>query len=147
MGKLGRSFPFLPRLYMGLDRRLLLVAGLFLPLSGCMSIHRVTFSTDGAPGDGELETLRGVTVENDGLTLKVASAGCTTKADFVFFVERDGHGSTVAFARKKLDACKGVPFLVDFRFSYQELGLSKDTNIRVLNPVASRRAALTKPSA
>lgn len=120
---------------MGLDRRRLLIAGLLLALGGCaVSVRRVTLVTSDE-GASALETLRGATTGADGLTLKVASTGCTTKADFVFYVGREGRDQTIAFARKRLDVCRAAPSVVELAFSYEELGLAEEGTVRLLNPV------------
>ncbi len=121
---------------MSLDRRRLLTGGLLLALGGCAtSGGGVTLVRGSGPETGELEPLRGAAAGREGLTLKVASTGCTTKADFVFYVGRDGRGQTVAFARKRLDVCKAAPSVVEVAFSYAELGLAGRGAVRVLNPM------------
>jgi hypothetical protein len=121
---------------MTLDRRLLLTAGLFLALGGCAGRigSGITLVTRPGPESGELETLHGVVADSSGLVLKVASTGCTTKADFNFYVGQD-RDRTVAFARKRLDVCKAAPSVVAVRFSYEELGLAGAGTLRLLNPV------------
>jgi hypothetical protein len=121
---------------MTFDRRVLLTAGLFLALGGCAGRigSGITLVTRPGPESGELETLRGAVADSSGLILKVASTGCTTKADFAFYVGQ-GQERTVAFARKRLDVCKASPSVVAVRFSYEELGLAGARTVRLLNPV------------
>jgi hypothetical protein len=120
---------------MTLDRRRLLVAGLFLALGGCVGRGGVTLVVRPGQEAGELETLRGAVAGPGGLALKVDSTGCTTKADFVFYVGHDGRGATVSFARKRLDVCRAAPSVEEVTFSYDELGLADAGTVRLLNPV------------
>jgi hypothetical protein len=124
---------------MGLDRRGLLATGLLLALGGCATMGGVRLIT-GAAGSGELESLDAATADAGGLTLRVASHGCTTKADFAFYVDRGGPEPAIAFARKRLDVCRAAPEVVELSFGYEELGLSGGGAVRLLNPViASKR--------
>ena len=76
-----------------------------------------------------------MTAARDTLTVRVASNGCTAKADFAFFVERKGGATTVAFARRKVDTCRTIRAgHADLEFSLSELGLAPDTPVFVLNP-------------
>jgi hypothetical protein len=124
---------------MALDRRRLLAAGLFLALGGCAGRGGVTLVAGGRNGPAELEALSAVEVDATGLTLRVASTGCTTREDFTFYVDRSGPQPAVAFARKRLDLCRREPTTAAVRFSYQELGLPGRGRLAVLNPVAAPR--------
>ena len=120
---------------MALDRRGLLATGLLLALGGCATSRGVTL-VEGATGEtAELEALKAITAGPDGLTLRVASSGCTRKEDFAFYVDRAAKPPTVAFARKRVDICKAAPNLVEVGFSYDELGLAGAGTVRLLNPV------------
>jgi len=122
---------------MNLDRRRLLTGGLLLVLGGCAtSGGGVTLVAGKGQDAGELEALNAVEADASGLTLSVASTGCTTRDDFTFYVDRSGAQPAVAFARKRLDLCRRAPTTVDVRFSYQELGLPGQGRLAVLNPVA-----------
>ena len=120
---------------MTLDRRGLLATGLLLALGGCATRGGARLIA-GATGPGELESLEAASAGVDGLTLRVASHGCTTKADFAFYIDRSGREPAIAFARKRLDVCRAAPEVVELRFSYEELGLSGGGTVRLLNPVA-----------
>ena len=124
---------------MSLDRRRLLAAGLFLALGGCVGRGGVTLVNGGRNAPGELETLRGLQVDASGLTLTVASTGCTRREDFTFYVDRSAAQPTVAFARKRLDLCRRTPTTAVLRFSYQELGVPGRGRLAVLNPVGGSR--------
>lgn len=117
------------------DRRRLLAVGLLLALGGCAGRGGVTLVVRPGREVGELEALRGAVAGPTGLLLKVASTGCTTKADFAFYVGHDGRGETIAFARKRLDVCHAAPSVVEVGFSYDELGIAGAGKVRLLNPV------------
>jgi hypothetical protein len=122
---------------MGLDRRGLLTAGLVLVLGGCATRGGgMILRTSPGREAGELEALRGATAGPAGISLRVASRGCTTKDDFSFYVGREGGELTLAFARKRLDVCKAAPSVAEVSFSYEELGLSATREVRLLNAVA-----------
>ena len=118
------------------DRRRLLAAGLLLVVSGCAGRGGVTLVMRPGAEAGELETLRSARAGPSGLALKVLSHGCTTKADFTFYVGQEGRDRTIAFARKRLDVCKAAPNVEEIIFSYEELGLGKAGVVRLLNPVS-----------
>jgi hypothetical protein len=122
---------------MGPDRRRLLAAGLSLALGGCAGRAGVILVGGGRDAPAELETLSGLQADASGLTLTVASAGCTSRNDFTFYVDRSAAPPTVAFARKRLDSCRRPPTTAAVRFSYQELGLSGRGRLAVLNPVGA----------
>ena len=122
---------------MTFDRRRLLAAGLLLVLGGCVGRGGVTLVTGGRNISAELETLGAVEADATGLTLRVASTGCTVREDFTFYVDQSGPQPAVAFARKRLDLCKRAQTTADVRFSYQELGLPGRGRLAVLNPVGA----------
>uniref|UniRef100_B0T655 Lipoprotein n=1 Tax=Caulobacter sp. (strain K31) TaxID=366602 RepID=B0T655_CAUSK len=123
---------------MTVDRRRLLATGLLLALGGCMARGGVTLVAGSSGEMAELETLNAATAGPEGLTLRVASNGCTRKEDFVFYVDHAVKPPTVAFARKRLDACHAAAGEVALSFSYQELGVAGQGRLAVLNPVGAR---------
>jgi hypothetical protein len=114
-----------------------LFAGLgALTLCGCVS-RPAPLPVAVSPGAGpaELEPVYAVSASRQGLSVRVASNGCTSKADFAFFVERRGGATTVAFARGRLDSCRTIRAgHADLEFSLAELGIAADTPVFVLNP-------------
>ncbi len=124
---------------MALHRRRLLAAGLLLALGGCAGRGGVTLVAGAGQDSGELEPLGAVEADATGLTLRVASTGCTTREDFTFYVDRSGAQPSVAFARKRLDLCRRAPTTTALRFSYQELGVPGQGRLAVLNPVSAPR--------
>ncbi len=120
---------------MTLDRRGMLAAGLFLALGGCATRSGVTLVAGERNAPAELETLGGVEADATGLTLRVASTGCTSRDDFTFYVDRSGAQPAVAFARRRLDLCRRARTTTAVRFSYQDLGVPGHGRLAVLNPV------------
>jgi hypothetical protein len=118
-------------------RRLVLTAALVL-LSGCATAPAPSPPPVLAPTTplGELEPLYGVEAGRNGLSIRVASNGCTTKADFAHFVERRNGAVSLAFGRKRLDPCKSFAMgQVSLVFTYEELGLEPGAPIFLLNPL------------
>lgn len=117
-----------------MTRRHALLAALFL-VSACAT--KAVYSSPDA-GMVELEPLLGAEVRADALMIRVASNGCTSKGDFVFFVERQGDKAAVAFGRKRIDVCKAAPQPLEIAFSYEELGLKPSQAVAIVNPLAAR---------
>ena len=124
---------------MTLDRRGLLATGLLLVLCGCATSRGVTLVMGATGETAELETLNAVTAGPEGLTLRVASSGCTRKEDFTFYLDRAASPPTVAFARKRVDSCHGAAGEAVLAFSYAELGVGGQGRLAVLNPVSPGR--------
>lgn len=113
-----------------MDRRGFVLA--FLALGGCATL--------GAPAQpkaplAELEPLLAARVGADGLTIRVASGGCTARDGFSFYVERRAGTAAVAFARKQVDVCR-TPGAAEMVFTWSDLGLPPGTRVSFLNPIA-----------
>ena len=116
-----------------MHRRLFLLAA--VSLAGCASAPRSV--APGAPL-AELEPLYAAVAGRDGLTIQVASNGCTAKADFAFYLERRGEAVTLAFGRKRLDTCKSFAMgKTELAFPWTELGVPPRTPLFLLNPVTA----------
>jgi hypothetical protein len=115
---------------MPLTRRSLLSSGAGLVLASCAT----TPSLNSGESWPELEPV-GISAGRDGLTLRVASAGCAAKADFVFRLDRTDGKTVIAFARRRLETCRfGEAGTVDLAFNYDELGLKRGERFVVANP-------------
>lgn len=116
------------------SRRGFVLAGAALGLAGCATAPALTTA---APDETfpELEPLLAARAEADGLIIRVTSKGCAAKADFVFRVDRKGGHAVVAFARRRLETCKGRAGAAELRFTYDELNLTAADHIVVPNPV------------
>lgn len=115
-----------------MNRRILLIAGALM-LAGCAT-------TRVAPPEGAgfelLEPLYAAVAGREALTIRVASNGCTAKADFAVFVETTPAGPRVAFGRKKLDPCKSFAMgSTELSFTWTELGLDSRATVFVANPL------------
>ena len=116
-----------------MNRRHLLILGALL-VSGCATT--AVYSSPDA-GMVELEPLIATSVAEGSLTIRVMSNGCTTKADFAWFVERKANRFAVAFGRRKIDACKVLARPVDLTFGFAELELPKGAAVAVVNPLSN----------
>lgn len=125
-------------------RRFVLTAAALVLLAGCATSTTTTTSptrpkTVIAPATtplGELEPLYGAEAGRGGLIIRVASNGCTTKADFAHFVERRDGAVTLAFGRKQLDQCKSFAMgQASLVFTFEELGLAPGAPVFLLNPL------------
>ena len=115
-----------------MDRRLFLTA--LLALGGCASLPAPKPLP--SPPYAELEPVFGASAGREGLTLRVASNGCTAKPDFTFYVERRGQAVQIAFARRRIDTCKSfAQGKTELTFSWAELGLDAAAPVFLLNPL------------
>jgi len=119
-----------------MTRRAWLIVGL-MALAACASLPPRALAPPGV-GFELLEPLLGVRAGPEGLTITVRSSGCTAKADFAFYLDRHDEFPTLAFGRKRVDACKGPAAPMELTFSYAELGLAPDARVFVVNPLAAR---------
>ena len=118
-----------------IPRRSLLFSA--LALAGCASLP-----TEGVfPAAGpfpELEPVRLLRRDGDGVVIEIASRGCLTRPDLVFHVERKGGVATLAFARRRLQFCAGpAPDWVEVAFTRSELGLAEGEPVFLLNPLVA----------
>lgn len=117
-----------------MNRRLFLLA--VLALCGCAGGVRVV-APAGVPLV-ELEPLYRAEAGREVLMISVASNGCTTKADFVFHVEREGDTVTLAFARKRIDRCQSFARgRAELAFTWDELGVPARAPVFLLNPLTA----------
>jgi len=89
----------------------------------------------------ELEAIRSAVIGRRGLTIRLASHGCTRKADIAWFVERKAGVTTLAFGRKRIEMCpRGRAGETTLDFSFKELGVDPDEPVVVLNPLLAAKA-------
>ena len=89
----------------------------------------------------ELEAIRASVIGRRGLTIRLASHGCTRKADIAWFIERKAGVTTLAFGRKRIEMCgRGRPGEISLDFSFKELGVDPDEPVVVLNPLLAAKA-------
>ncbi|HVI34072.1 hypothetical protein [Phenylobacterium sp.] len=117
-----------------MNRRVFVLAA--LALGGCATAPRTVVGAGGA-ALAELETLQGARAGREALTIRVASRGCTGKADFAFHVERKGGAVTLAFGRRRLDPCRSLAGgTTELSFTWAELGVPPGARVVLLNPLA-----------
>jgi len=122
-----------------MNRRLLLLAA--LALGGCATLPRRPPVAARAGPLAELEPLYSAQAGEDALVIAVVSHGCTTKADFTFYVERRGGTAALAFARRHVEGCRApLAGAVELAFTWAELGLDPRTPVFLLNPLLGRLA-------
>ena len=119
-----------------MKRRFFVLAA--LALGGCATVAAPPVVALAARAFGELEPLYGAQTGREALTIRVGSNGCTTKADFTFYVERRGEAVTLAFARRRIDPCKSfAQGKTELVFTWEELGLTARAPVLLLNPMTA----------
>jgi hypothetical protein len=119
-----------------MNRRLFILAA--MALGGCATAPVPPTVVSAPKAYGELEPLYSAQAARDALTIQVGSNGCTTKADFAFYVERRGEAVTLAFGRKRLDPCRSfVQGKTSLSFTWEELGLTPRGAVVLLNPLSA----------
>ena len=120
-----------------MNRRVFVLAA--LALGGCATVAAPPAGAPAPRGFEELEPLYSAQAGRDALTIRVASNGCTGKADFAFYVDRRGGQVTLALGRKHVDACKASAVgQAELAFTWEELGIAPRTSVFLLNPLADR---------
>lgn len=121
-----------------MNRRVFVLAavGVLGVLGGCATAPRTLRFAPAGAALGELETIYGARAGREALTVRVASHGCTAKADFAFYVERKGEALTLAFGRRRLDACRSLAAgTTELTFTWAELGVPPGAPVVLLNPL------------
>jgi hypothetical protein len=115
-----------------MNRRLFLMGSL-LALAACAT--RPGALPGPAPATmGELEPLYGLAADEHGLIITVATFGCAQKADFTFYIDRREGGAGIAFARRRVETCRGPVTRAQIAFTWRELGLTGRDRYFLLNP-------------
>ena len=115
-----------------MHRRLFILAATAL-LAGCATTPPPVMAP--ASAYEELEPVFAVSSAYEAISIRVSSNGCTTRADFTFYVERRGGGAAVAFARTKPDNCRSFARgYAEIVFPFAELGVEPQTPLFLLNP-------------
>lgn len=88
----------------------------------------------------EQEALLGLTVDEGGISFQVFSGGCTHKEDFQVQFLGNTRNNALNLVRMRPDFCKAlVPYGTTIKFTYEELGLKKGAEFKVVNPLAAVR--------
>ena len=118
------------------SRRSFLLASACFVLAGCATTPRLVAGETWP----ELEPLLAVALGRHEVMIRIESRGCADRANMVFRVDRNDGRAVVAFARRRLETCKGPTSWADMTFSYEELGLKRGERIVIANPVISPSA-------
>jgi hypothetical protein len=90
-------------------------------------------SADVAP---PIEPVFAVTAGRDGITVRMASHGCTKKSDLTVAVAKTVPRPLILVTRKHPDVCKAIDLShADIIWSYAELGLQADLPFNIGNPL------------
>ncbi len=84
-----------------------------------------------------IEPIYGVIVGPQGVTVRLVSHGCTTKADLTVAVAKNPPRPLVLFARKRPDTCGAPATPVEVVYSLEELGLAPGQAFSLANPLVS----------
>ena len=117
------------------SRRGFLLFGAAFVVAGCATTPRLV------PGETwpELEPLLAVSLGRRAVTIRIESKGCADRANMVFRVDHQDGRAVVAFARRRLETCKGPKGWAEMTFSYEELGLKRGERIVIANPLSEAR--------
>lgn len=84
----------------------------------------------------KLETLKAVTLDNQGIGITVISTGCTEADDFSVELNRNDDGTTsVAIYRLHPDHCRRAPMPVTLTLPWRDAKPDLTAPIQVINPV------------
>ena len=84
-----------------------------------------------------IESVYGVSVGKAGVTVRMASNGCTRKSDLTTAVSTAPPRPLVLIARKHPDACKGPPGAVEMVWSFEELSVKPGQAFSLANPLTA----------
>ena len=118
-----------------MDRRGFLIS--CLALSACATLPPPVLAPEPVAPLPELEPLFGVQADAEGLTIRAASHGCTSRGSFVSYVERRNGVARLAFARRRIDQCQTkAQGPVAIFFSWVDLGVRRGERVAVLNSIS-----------
>lgn len=110
-----------------------MLAGAAFALAGCATTPRLVSGETWS----ELEPLLAASLGRHAVTIRIESRGCSDRANMVFRVDRQDGRAVIAFARRRVETCKGPKTWADMAFRYEELGLKRGERIVIANPVLS----------
>lgn len=118
--------------------RALLLSGILMVAAGCVSNTSVPPMLTSAQL-GVLEPVYAAAVAGDVAVVRVASNGCTTKADLHPYLARDGGVTVMTVRRVGNDNCQSPrEDGLELYWTFEELGVPAGTLVSVSNPFPSR---------
>ena len=93
-----------------------------------------------------IEPVYGVSARASGVTVRMASNGCTHKSDMTVAVSKGGPRQILLIARRRPDVCKN-PGQAEITYSWTELGLKADQAFAFANPLVAEPGPTTAPGA
>tara|TARA_R110002124_G_scaffold27684_5_gene98641 strand:- start:125 stop:523 length:399 start_codon:yes stop_codon:yes gene_type:complete len=119
-------------------RTLLALAATGALLSGCANVQSLLRGTRSGPAavsvPGTQEPVQAAAIGQGQAVFWVGSNGCTTRDDLLPVVSQYRGAATITLWRVSEDECdKPVPGGVEVRWTFEEMGLSPGTDVRVGN--------------
>jgi hypothetical protein len=116
-------------------RKFSIVAVAALGASGCAMLPFGREPATARVLPGQPEPIHAAAITRDLAVFWVSSNGCTDKEDLTPIVERAGDGSTITLRRIDEDTCdRPAAEGVEIIWSFEELGLTPGSRVRVNNP-------------
>ncbi len=84
-----------------------------------------------------IEPVYAVSVGKAGVTVRLASNGCTQKSDLTAAISTAPPRPLVLIARRHADACRGPPGAVEIVWRYEDLGLRPGQAFSLANPLTA----------
>jgi len=91
-----------------------------------------------------IEPVYGVSARGTGVTVRLASNGCTHKSDLTVGVSKGGLRPILLIARRRPDVCKN-PGQTEITYGWGELGLKPDQAFSFANPLIAEPGAASGP--
>jgi hypothetical protein len=112
-------------------------------LAAALALFATPALAQGVPG---IEPVYGVSANRAGVTVRMASNGCTGKTDLTVALSKGQPRPILLIARKHPDACK-TPGRADITYAWQELGLAPGQAFSFANPLVAEPALAAPASA
>jgi hypothetical protein len=84
-----------------------------------------------------IEPVYAVRVDQAGVTVRMASNGCTRKSDLTVAVAKTTARPLLLIARQHPDLCQAASRAVEIAWTFQDLGLAADEPFNLANPLTA----------
>ncbi len=84
-----------------------------------------------------IEPVYGVSVDRAGVTVRMASNGCTRKGDLTVAVAKTTARPLLLIARKHPDLCRAATRPVEIAWTFDDLGLGENEPFSLANPLTA----------